>query len=197
MTHGIISSLNRSIPARSRIPRTMNSIIQVDAALNRGNSGGPLLDTNGLLIGMNTAIATSTGENTGVGFAISANNIRRVVPLLIRDGRIVRASLGIASVFTTRRGVGVYLLVPNGPADSAGIRSAMWVERLRVEGGFATIRRADMDRADHILQVNGVPVDSAESLLVEVEKYRPGDVVTVRVLREDQPMDIAVKLDEE
>ena len=68
MTVGIVSSLNRTL--RSASGRMMKSIIQIDAALNRGNSGGPLLDSQGRMIGMNTAIASSTGENTGVGFAI-------------------------------------------------------------------------------------------------------------------------------
>ena len=149
MTEGIISSLNRTLQAKTRAPRVINSIIQIDAALNRGNSGGPLLDTSGLLIGMNTAIATSTGENTGVGFAISANNIRRVVPLLIRDGRIVRPSLGIASVFTTTDGVGVFQLVDNGPAEQAGIRAASWVEQVRSPvGRVVSVERYNRQHAD-------------------------------------------------
>ena len=92
MTVGIVSSLNRTL--RSRNQRTMKSIIQIDAALNRGNSGGPLFDTSAKLIGMNTAIATLTGENTGVGFAVPVNTIRRVVEQLIKNGRVIRATIG-------------------------------------------------------------------------------------------------------
>ena len=100
MTTGIISSLNRSLPTRAG--RTMKSIIQIDAALNRGNSGGPLLDTRGRLIGMNTAIASSTGENTGVGFAIPVDTIKRVVPQLIATGKVIRPEAGISRVLSDR-----------------------------------------------------------------------------------------------
>src|SRR6185369_3531440 len=99
MTTGIISSLNRSLPGKSG--RTMKSMIQLDAALNRGNSGGPLLDTRGRLIGMNTAIASSTGENTGVGFAIPVDTIKRVAVQLIESGRVLRADAGITHVLPT------------------------------------------------------------------------------------------------
>ena len=80
----------------------MKSIIQIDAALNRGNSGGPLLDSRGRLIGMNTAIASSTGENTGVGFAIPVDTIKRVVPQLITSGKVIRPEAGISRVYQDR-----------------------------------------------------------------------------------------------
>ena len=89
MTTGIISSLNRTLPSQNQ--RRMKSIIQIDAALNQGNSGGPLLNSRSQLIGMNTAIASTTGENTGVGFAVPVSTIARVVPQLIRDGRVPSA----------------------------------------------------------------------------------------------------------
>ena len=88
--------LQRIPPTDRRRPRRrMKSIIQIDAALNRGNSGGPLLDSHGRLIGMNTAIASETGGNTGVGFAIPVDTIRRVIPQLIENGRVVRPDVGI------------------------------------------------------------------------------------------------------
>ncbi len=92
LTTGIISSLNRSIPARNN--RTIRSIIQTYAAINPGNSGGPLLNSHGHLIGMNTAIASRTGQSAGVGFAIPVNNIARVVPQLIANGRVIRPETG-------------------------------------------------------------------------------------------------------
>ena len=117
MTTGIISSLNRTLPSRSG--RLMKQIIQIDAALNRGNSGGPLLDSQGRLIGMNTAIASTTGQNTGVGFAVGANVIHRVVPELIRSGRIIRPDIGITRVMETEQGLLVATLSEKGPAEEA------------------------------------------------------------------------------
>ena len=89
LTTGIISSLDRSLPGR-RGRRDLKSIIQIDAAINPGNSGGPLLDSHAQMIGMNTAIASKTGESAGVGFAIPINTIHRIVPQLIQNGRVRR-----------------------------------------------------------------------------------------------------------
>ncbi len=197
MTEGIVSSLNRMLRAETGTARLIHSIIQIDAALNQGNSGGPLLDTQGLLIGMNTAIASSTGENTGIGFAISANNIKRIVPILIRDGRIVRPSLGIAFAFPTPDGVGIYQLIENGAAEKAGLLSAFWVDRVEVSGGVMTTQRVQPRRADQILSINDQPVRTAEVLLSEVEKYRPGEVVNVRILRQGKQIVVKIELAEE
>jgi S1-C subfamily serine protease len=122
LTTGIVSSLNRSIPARNN--RSIKSVIQIDAAINPGNSGGPLLNTHGQLIGMNTAIASRTGQNTGVGFAIAASNIVRVVPELIEKGHVVRPETGITRVFQqeTTKGLFVATMTPGGPAEQAGLR---------------------------------------------------------------------------
>ncbi len=129
MTDGIISSLNRQLPSRNK--RTMKSIIQIDAALNQGNSGGPLLNTRGELIGMNTAIATNTGDNTGIGFSIPVNTIKRVVPQLIANGRVIRPTIGITRVYETEEGIGVLVVTvtPGGPADKAGIQGFRVVRR--------------------------------------------------------------------
>jgi len=91
LTTGVISSLNRALQIHER--RTVKSIIQIDAALNPGNSGGPLLDSHSRLIGMNTAIASKTGQSSGVGFAIPVGIIARIVPELIEKGRVVRPEI--------------------------------------------------------------------------------------------------------
>ncbi|HZN34588.1 MAG TPA: trypsin-like peptidase domain-containing protein, partial [Pirellulaceae bacterium] len=134
MTTGIISGLNR--PLQTRAGRTMKSIIQIDAALNRGNSGGPLLDTRGRLIGMNTAIASSTGENTGVGFAIPADTIKRVVPQLITTGKVIRPEAGISRVQQTESGLVIVTLVPGGAAERAGLRGFKVVREQKRRGPF-------------------------------------------------------------
>ncbi|HMP05262.1 MAG TPA: trypsin-like peptidase domain-containing protein, partial [Lacipirellulaceae bacterium] len=93
MTTGIISSLNRNLP--SRVPgRQMESLIQTDAAMNPGNSGGPLLNSDGQMIGMCVAIASRTGQNSGIGFAIPLNRTRSILPDLIEHGHVVRADIG-------------------------------------------------------------------------------------------------------
>ena len=102
LTTGIISSLNRT-PSENARRRSLKALIQTDAAMNPGNSGGPLLNTNAEVIGMNVAIATKTGQNAGVGFAIPANRIRRIGPELIKHGRIIRPDHGIVSLMPTKQ----------------------------------------------------------------------------------------------
>jgi S1-C subfamily serine protease len=103
LTTGVISNLNRTLP--NRLGREMKSIIQTDAAMNPGNSGGPLLDTSGRMIGMNVAIATKTGQSAGLGFAIPVNRIRQSVTQLIEHGEIIRADIGIVAVVETDQGL--------------------------------------------------------------------------------------------
>ena len=193
LTVGIISSLNRTLPSRSR--RTMKSIIQIDAALNRGNSGGPLLDSRGRLVGMNTAIASSTGENTGVGFAIPVNTIARIVPQLIEEGRVIRAHIGITRVYQTDRGLVIAMVTPGGPADRAKLRGFRVVRRTNQNGPFAREEIfLDHSHADMIVAVAGQPTITAEQLIEAVESRQPGEQVEVTVMRENQRVDVVVTL---
>ena len=173
----------------------MKQIIQIDAALNRGNSGGPLLDSRGRLIGMNTAIASTTGENTGVGFAVGANAIGRVVPQLIRNGRVIRPDVGITRVMETEQGLLVATLSEKGPAEEAGIRGFTIIKETRRRGPFV-YEQAQIDRnsADLIIACDGQPVTNVDDLLSLVEAKRPGDAVTLTIVREGQRMDITVPL---
>jgi S1-C subfamily serine protease len=193
MTTGIISSLNRSLPTKSG--RTMKSIIQIDAALNRGNSGGPLLDSRGRLIGMNTAIASSTGENTGVGFAIPVDTIKRVSAQLIDHGRVIRADAGITHVQTTERGLLVVMLVPGGPAERAGLRGFRIVREQERRGPFLVEkRRVDRSQADLIVSVDGEPVRTADEFLSLIERHRPGERALLGVVRDGQIVEVPVTL---
>ena len=131
MTTGIVSSLNRTLPVTRA--RSIKSVIQIDAAINPGNSGGPLFNSHGMLIGMNTAIASKTGQNSGIGFAIPVNLIRRVVPELIEHGRVIRPDSGILEVMRTESGLRILRLDPEGPAIKAGLRGP---EIRRVKRGF-------------------------------------------------------------
>lgn len=193
MTTGIISSLNRSLPTRAG--RTMKSIIQIDAALNRGNSGGPLLDTHGRLIGMNTAIASSTGENTGVGFAIPIDAVKRVVPQLISSGKVTRPEAGISRVYQTEHGLVIATLVPNGPAERAGLRGFRMVRDQKRRGPFTyEERKIDRSQADLIVAVDGEKVTTADAFLSLVEQHQPGERATITVVREGQLIDVPVTL---
>lgn len=195
LTTGIISSLNRSLPTKSG--RTIKSIIQTDAAINPGNSGGPLLDSQGLLIGMNTAIASRTGQSAGVSFAIPVGTLQRIVPQLILKGRVTRADAGIARVLQTDAGLLVAGLVPDGPAERAGIRGFKVVRERRRQGPFMTeYTRVDRSGADTIVAVAGEPIRTADDFLSAVESSKPGERVLITVEREGRRLDVAVVLAE-
>jgi len=193
LTTGIVSSLNRTLPSRSG--RTIKSIIQIDAAINPGNSGGPLLDTRGRLIGMNTAIASRTGQNTGVGFAIPSHVIARVVPQLIEQGRVVRPEVGIVQVYQTEQGLLIATLAPGGPAERAGLRGPRVVRERRRQGPFLyEYETVDRSAADLIIAVDGQPTLTADDFLSAIEAHRPGDTVTITVMREGRRVDVPVTL---
>lgn len=193
MTTGIISSLNRSLPSRSG--RVMKSIIQIDAALNKGNSGGPLLNSRGQLIGMNTAIASSTGENTGVGFAIPIATISRVAAQLIERGRVIRPETGISRVYQTEAGLVIATLTPGGPAEKAGLRGFRIVREQKRRGPFVyEEKKVDQSAADMIVAVDGEKVASADEFLALIERRNPGEETLLGVIREGRRVEIPLRL---
>ncbi len=195
MTTGIISSLNREIPSR-RNYRSMKAIIQIDADINPGNSGGPLLDSRARMIGMNTAIASKTGESAGVGFAIPVDTISRIVPQLIEHSRVIRADAGIAKVYPTEQGLLIARLVPGGPAEKAGLSGPKVIRQRRQEGPFVyESTRIDRTAADLIIGVDGRRVRTPEEFLNAIEAHRPGDEAVVTVFRDGKEVDVRVKLD--
>lgn len=182
MTTGIISSLNRQITSKTK--RQIHSIIQIDAALNQGNSGGPLFNSRCELIGMNTAIATRSGDNAGIGFAIPVNTIKRVVSQLIAHGRVIRPTIGILQVFETDRGLLVVNLTPGGPAELAGLQGS----RITRRSGRVGIIPVEQDTVDHsqsdlIVGVDGQKVKRSDDLLGVIETKKPGDQVMLTVVR--------------
>jgi len=187
LTTGIISALNREIESLTQ--RTIHGVIQTDAAINPGNSGGPLLDSAGRLIGVNTAIFSPSGAFAGIGFAIPVDEVNRIVPRLIRDGKFIRPALGIqaappqfSAALGIRKGVAVLGVLPRSPAQAAGIRP------------FQRGPAGEVIAGDVIIAIDGTPVASVEQLLDALERHQPGETVKVTLLREGQTVDVPVRL---
>lgn len=193
LTTGIISSLNRSLPIRNHL--RLHSIIQIDAAINPGNSGGPLLDSRSRLIGMNTAIASKTGQSTGVGFAIPASTIALFVPQLIEKGRVIRADIGITRVYETEQGLLIAGLSPGGPAEAAGLRGPQ-IRKERRRRGPLVYESTQVDRtaADLIVGVDGVRISTADQFLAAIESKHPGDETSLMIVRQGQETAVRVRL---
>jgi len=189
MTSGIISSLNRSL--RVHANRTIKSIIQTDASVNPGNSGGPLFDSHGRLIGMNTAIASKNGQSAGIGFSIPVNLITRVTSQLLAYGRVVRPEIGIQRVYETDGGLLIEQLTPGGPAERAGLRGPKIVRRRR---GPFLIERVDRSSADLIVAVDGRAVKTADDFLGYIESRKSGDRVVLSVVRRNRRLQFPVTL---
>lgn len=190
LTTGIVSALDRSLPTEDG-RSLIEHLIQTDAAINPGNSGGPLLDSAGRLIGVNTVIYSPSGASAGVGFAIPADTVNRVVPQLIATGRYVRPALGIEideglnQLISQRLGVeGVAILrtSPGSSAAAAGLRG------LRTESGGAIVP------GDIIVAVNGHAIDSVARLQSRLDDYSVGDTVRLTVMRDKQRLEVPVRL---
>ena len=195
MSTGIISSLDRSLPSR-RNGRNIKSVIQIDASVNPGNSGGPLLDSHARMIGMNMAILSKTGESVGVGFAIPINTIARVVPQLVQNGRIRRPDSGIARVYQTDHGLLIAALTPGGPAERAGLQGPRVIKEEKRQGPFVSTRiTVDRAAADLIVAVDGQPIKTADDFLSVVEAKQPGEQVVITVIRAGQQRQVPVQLE--
>jgi S1-C subfamily serine protease len=187
LTTGVISALNREIESVTRRP--IQGVIQSDAAINPGNSGGPLLDSAGRLIGVNTAIYSPSGASAGIGFAIPVDTVNRIVPELIRSGKITRPGLGVQIAdeqIAQRLGVKGVLVV-----DVAGGSAA-------ARAGIQPTRRDAAGRVrlgDVITAIDGRKVESPNDLFLALEKYKVGDTVTVISLRDGRTVQTAVRLE--
>jgi S1-C subfamily serine protease len=173
----------------------MKSIIQTDAAMNPGNSGGPLLDTGGRLVGMNVAIATKSGQSAGLGFAIPVNRIRQVVPQLIEHGKVVRADIGIVAVKEMDKGLQIVDVNKGGPAQKAGLQGWKVVRKRIVRGPLAyDVEKNDSSSADIIVAIDGQPVESAATFVDKMEEHQPGESVVLTILRQGRQMQVPVTL---
>jgi S1-C subfamily serine protease len=183
LTTGVISAVKRRLPTSGG--REISDVIQTDAAINPGNSGGPLLDSGGRLIGVNTAIFSLTGSNVGIGFAIPVDVVNRVVPQLIRNGRVPTAGIGIIAAdegTATRLGVqGVVVVrtMPRSPAAEAGLQG---------------IDPRSQALGDIIVAANGRPVHRLADLTDEIEKTGIGKMVHLNVMRGDTNTTVEAKV---
>lgn len=197
LTTGVVSSLGRTVQTGENT--FIDEAIQTDAAINRGNSGGPLLNSRGEVIGINSAIFSPSGTTAGIGFAIPINTAKRVAEDLISQGRVRRATIGAegrtlwpdlaeALNLPVQRGVLVERVDSRGPAAQAGIRGG----NRSVLAGLRELRIG----GDVIVAVNGKEVNSQSDLNLLLNRARPGDTVTLTVVREGRRMDVPVKLGE-
>jgi S1-C subfamily serine protease len=186
-TMGVVSALGREI--KSVTKHTIKNVIQTDAAINPGNSGGPLLDSAGRLIGVNTAIYSPSGSNAGIGFAIPVDEVNRVVPQLIRNGKVTRPSLGVQVAADQlaeqwdQTGALVMRVLPGSPAEKAGLRATRRTTTGRISLG------------DVIVAVDGEPVRKANDLFDLLASHKAGDTVTLTIERSGQTTDVKVALD--
>ncbi|MDO4627962.1 MAG: trypsin-like peptidase domain-containing protein [Planctomycetia bacterium] len=195
LSTGVISSLNRSLPSQNE-NRLIKQVIQIDAAINPGNSGGPLLDSYGELIGMNTAIASRSGESAGVGFAIPVNTITRLLPQLIQNGRVIRPNLGIEQVMKTENGLLITRVQENGPAAKAGLSSPRVITKQRRQGAYIyEYRTMDKASAQIIIGINDEKVSTPDDLLTVVESFKPGDTVTLIILQDGHELKVPIVLE--
>ena len=174
LTRGIVSALNREIESLTQ--RTIRGAIQTDAAINPGNSGGPLLDSAGRLIGVNTSIFSPSGASAGIGFAIPVDEVNRVVPRLIRDGRFIRPALGVSAAsaqfsqaLRLPKGVALVAVQPGGPAARAGLQP------------FRRARDGSILAGDVITAVNGQELAGLDDMLNLLEARQVGERVTLTV----------------
>ncbi len=189
LTTGIVSALGRTI--RSVAGNPLPNVIQTDAAINPGNSGGPLLDSSSRLIGMNTAIFSPSGTSAGIGFAIPVDTINRVVPQLIKFGLVERASLGvtfddrISKFFAARakiNGIVIVQVLDGSVADAAGLKGA------QMQNGRIIV-------GDVILKIDDKNVSTEDDFYLAMEKYKPGDPVTITFWRNGETKTTKLRLD--
>jgi S1-C subfamily serine protease len=197
LTTGVVSALGRTVQTSQTT--LIDEAIQTDAAINRGNSGGPLINSHGEVIGINSAIYTPSGTTAGIGFAIPINTAKRIAQDLITEGRVHLAYIGLQTIpvggylaqaldLPVEEGLLVETAAKGGPAAGAGVR------------GGDRVAQAGMQRiaigGDVIVAIDGAKVANTMDLNIILNRKRPGDSVTLTVYRGGKKLEIAVKLGE-
>ena len=198
MTSGIVSALGRLLPQESGF--SIPDVVQTDAAINPGNSGGPLLNSRGEVIGINTAIQSTTGEFTGVGFAIPSNTVAKIIPILISEGsyhhpwvgisgRDIDPALAKALNLVDARGFLIVNVVEGSPADKAGLKGS--TETKTVDGIEYPYG------GDVILSVDGNIVRQIDDILIHLQRYKSvGDEMVLEILRDGRITNFVIQLED-
>ena len=198
MTSGIVSQLGRLLPSGAGY--SIPDVIQTDAAINPGNSGGPLLNMRGEIVGINTAIQSTTGEFTGVGFSIPSQTVAKIVPTLIEKGEYKHPWIGIsgrdidpdmAKVLNLKDAVGFLIItvVDDSPASKAGLIGSE--KTIEVEGISYPVG------GDIILSVDGIEVRKIDDILIHLQRAKTvGDEMVLEVLRDGRTTNITISLQE-
>jgi S1-C subfamily serine protease len=195
VTAGIVSALQRQILSPSNF--TIDKVIQTDAAINQGNSGGPLLNAEGDVIGVNTQIATAGSEgNVGIGFAVPVNTVKTVVGELLEYGRVEHSYLGVSMqdltpevaryVNVPERGALIAQVYPDSPAEAAGLRGAE--QTVVIDGQSYAVG------GDVVVRADGRAIRSSDDLRQVVAAKKPGDELELEVLRGEEELEISVTL---
>ena len=199
LTTGVVSALDRTLEGQDGRP--ISGVIQTDAAINRGNSGGPLLDSSGRVIGINTAIFSPSGTNAGVGFAVPVDTIKRVLPELMALGRYRHPYLGIRYAYGITPGLAESLSLPveaglllvqldrGSPLENAGVRGAQ-------QEAILGNRRVYIG-GDILTAIDGTPILTVEQLQLLQEQHQIGNEVTISLLRNGEPFEVRVALAED
>lgn len=197
LTTGVVSALGRTVQTSQST--FIEEAIQTDAAINQGNSGGPLINSHGEVIGINSAIYTPSGTTAGIGFAIPINTAKTIANDLIASGRVHRAFLGVQTMalvgglaealdLPVQEGLLVEAVTKGGPAAEAGVHGGDRV----VQAGMRRLRIG----GDVIVAIDGQKVANQFDVNLVLNHHRPGDTVQVSVYRGGKKMDISVKLGE-
>ena len=184
---GVVSGLNREF-TNSKGDLVLTGLIQFDAAANPGNSGGPLLDSSGRLIGVNTQIVSPSGAYAGIGFAVPVDTVNRIVPELIKHGKLIRPGLGVSLVpdsIVKRwgiKGLVIGKVARGGSADRAGLRGARETQAGRIELG------------DIVVAIDGKPVETIDDMMDVMEAHKVGDQVTLEIIRANKRQQLSLTL---
>lgn len=188
LTTGVVSALGRKIEGIGGVK--ISDMIQTDAAINMGNSGGPLLNSSSELIGMNTVIFSTSGSSAGLGFAVPADTISRIVPQLIKHGKVIRPGLGISIVpdgmknsrLNIKKGIVISHVDERGSAASAGLQ------------GMTQDQFGRYYLGDIILSVDGQEVNNLDDIYQVLDKKNIGDTVEVKYRRDGKDLKVKIKL---